>query len=448
VNYINSQLAAGFDVNKIRNDLMANGSLPSEIDLAFSSLNGAPAVSPQNPIPVAQNASMSTQNIPNPVIPPYTPMNQAPVFTEQPAGGSILKKILITVVVLIVVGGISAGAYFGYPYLIGSKVTLSGAVINTMEAIQAGKIQSGKFLVNIEAIANDVAKNYGGLAPSEASKQMISQFQDVAFKFAFSGTINKTTDGNYETEGDLSASVKNPTGGSLGMFGPQEFAAKYKVFSDNTYVNVQSLPSITAMMIPPTINVSKYLNQWFSAPTDMTKQYSEGYTSDISSTTISTEVKNKIIDFIDNSGVITVIDTKSEKTTGGTAVTAMHLKLDLDKLGDELIKQGKADAAKNGFTYQNSSELEIRANIEKMKEISVINEVIKVLVGNDGYIHGYVVSGDSMDKVNNKIGSFKLDFSVDNFNESFQIDRPADARDIQEVMMEINTLMNQPTKIK
>jgi hypothetical protein len=76
------------------------------------------------------------------------------------------------------------------------------------------------------------------------------------------------------------------------------------------------------------------------------------------------------------------------------------------------------------------------------------NQIIKVLVGNDGYIHGYILSGDKLNKDNVAVGSFKLDFSADNFNESFQIDRPAGARDIQEVMMEINTLMSQPTKIK
>ncbi len=438
VEYIKSQLSAGFDRNKIRNELLMNGSLPSEIDLAFNSLNNN-----------MQNSNTPVQNIPNSAPaynppPAYSPINSAPVFTEQPARGSIFKKILVTVVVLVLLGGISAGAYFGYNYYKDSQMTLGGAIIKTGDALASGQITSGELSFVAEVTAKNVGQNYSNLMTDAASKQITGQLQDVAVKLAYSGIVNKTSDGKFETSGDLSASVKNPNGGSLGMFGSQELGLKYKTFSDNIFVNIQSLPAITAMMIPPTIDTSKYLNQWFSIPTAMTDQYSKTYTGNISTTTIlSDDSRKQMISLFDESGAFTVVDKKSEKTDKGTAVTALYIKIDWDKFGDEVIKISKANGEKDGGTpFTKSKELELRTNLEKIKELPVSNSLVKILIGNDGYIHGFVSSGDLMDKSNNQIGSFKISFSVDSFNQSFTIDRPMDARSFTEVMAEIGNLMN------
>ena len=97
VEYIKGQLSLGLDRNKIRTDLMMAGSLPSEIDLAFSSLS----TNPQSVPPVAQNI-------------PVPPVSATPVTPSQPVKkkSSALSVILIILVLILVI----LGGYFGFNY--------------------------------------------------------------------------------------------------------------------------------------------------------------------------------------------------------------------------------------------------------------------------------------------------------------------------------------------
>lgn len=431
VEYIKGQLASGFDRNKIRNDLLSQGSLPSEIDLAFNSLDNPNLnASAQGIIPPAQN--MAT---------PYSPLGSTSTTTVVSTGSSVLKKVITTVVVLAVIGGISAAAYVSVKYFGGSKVTIGQAITKTMDAFQAGKINSGEFSVNVEVTAKDVGKNYASFAPDAASQQIVSQLQDVALSLTYSGVVNKNTDGKYETSGDISASVKNPSGGSLGMFGSQELGLQYKVFTDAAYLNVQKIPSITSLMIPQNINTTKYLNQWFSIPSDLTKSASEsfmdGYISSggpTASLAITDDQKKQIISVLDESGAFVITDRKSEKTEKGTAVTALYVKIDWDKLADAAIKMDKE------ISTTATDESIIRADIKEASS-KFSNISIKFLIGNDGYFYGSTLSCDLVED-GNQIGSYKQNFSVDSYNKSLTIERPASSRNIIEVVTEINALMN------
>jgi hypothetical protein len=392
------------------------------------------------------------QNTPNPIIPPYPPADSTPISVEQPQNNSVFKKIIIVVVILILAGVISVGAYFGYGYYQGSQVSISGAVINTLEAFSTGKIQSGEFSLVVEVTAKDVGKNYADLATGTAS-QVTSQLQDVAFNLSYSGLINKTVDNEFETSGDFSASIKNPTGGTLGMLNSQEMVIKYKTFSDNIYLNVQKLPSLVSLVVPPTIDTTKYLNNWYFVPQQMTTDafvqgFTDNGTRNMATTTLTNDDKNRVKEILEDSGAFTIIDKKSEKTSKGTEVTAFYLKVDWDKLGDEIIKISREEAKKNNTTYLKSQELELRTNIEKFKEMPVTNSVIKILVGRDGYIHGYSSAGDLADKESKQIGSFKISLNLDSFNQKFVIERPADARSLVEMIAEINMLMNADMRLK
>jgi len=436
VSFIKEQLGQGLNAEAIKKLVKAQGWLDTDIEQAFAQAMNELA------------GMTSVPNVPSPAVaasPVYA--NSIPTMTIQPAGGSVIGKILTVVVALILIGAASAGAYFGYNYYQGTQTSLSGAIINTINALVAGKIKSGEVSLIAAVTVKEVGSNYSDLATDDQSKQVVSQLEDVAFNFNYSGIINQTNDGKFETSGDLSASVKNPNGGNLGMFGSQELGLKYKTFSDNIYLNIQKLPAITAMLLPPTIDTTKYLNQWFSVPIAVADQYSQAYTGNVNASTTE-EVKNQIINIFDKSDAFTVTDKKSEKTDKGTAVTAMYLKVDLDKLGSEIIRLNKIESEKSGITFTNSQELEMRTNIEKIKELPIANGVVKVLVGADGYVYGYVLSGDLMDKNNKLIGNYNNSFTVDNINQSFTIDKPANARSLNEVMMEIDSLMNSSTKVK
>ena len=422
ISFIKEQINHGVNIETIKSTVKIQGWTDDDINTAISQ---------------AQNEMSAVGNAP---VAPQAPYGSAPVEqVVQAVGRTITSKIITTVVTLLVLGGVSGGAYVGYNYYKGSQISLGKAVINSIKAFSDNKIKSGEFSMVAEVTAKDVGKNYSDLATDPAAKQITDQLQNVAVNLTYSGIVNRTNDNKFEMSGDLSASIKNPDGGSLGMFGSQEVALKYKTFSDNIYLNVQKIPSLTSMIIPANIDTTKYLNQWFFMPTTMTTEYSKSYTDAVGTTTIPDYVKKQIISIFDESGAFTVVDKKSEKTDKGTAVTAFYLKIDWDKLGDEMIRLSKENS-KTDFTK--SQELEMRANIEKFKELLVTNSILKVFVGTDGYVHGYVSTGDLMDKTNKQIGSYKLSFVADSFNQSFTIDRPANARDINEVMTEINSLMN------
>lgn len=250
IDYIKAQLEAGVDINKIKSDLMMQGSLPSEINLAFDSLNNVPP-SPVAPSPVPVN---------NPA-PVYSPsVNPAPVFTEQTVKSSVFKKVLVTIAVLILLGAISAGAYFGFNYYQKSQMTAGEAVVNTLEALLSGQIASGEIAFSLESVMEDVGQNYSAVDISPQQRQILSQLKDVAFSLNYIGMIQKNEAGQMESAGGITASVKNPTGGSLYIFGPQEFDLQYKTFSDSIYVNTKQLPAVVSLLVP-SFDATQYLNQ-------------------------------------------------------------------------------------------------------------------------------------------------------------------------------------------
>jgi hypothetical protein len=425
VDYIMGQLNAGVDKNKIRSDLMANGSLPSEIDLAFNFVN--------------------SQNINTPVSNPGAVSSASPMM-ETPSASPASKKVITLVGILVLIGVLSASAYVGYNYYKSSRASISTAILNTLEAFSTGKIKSGEFSIVAELNFKDVSKNYSDLATDPTSSQIVGQFQDVAVKMAYSGVVNKTVDNKVETAGDLNLSIKNPTDGTLGMFGPQELSLQYKMFTDDTYFNVTKLPSISAMIIPANIDTTKYLNQWYFMPSTVSSVYSDAYAGDISTTTITTETKEQLVKLFDTSGAFSVVDQKAEQTDKGTAVTAMYIKIDWDKLGAEIIRINQENDKKNGITHLASSDLDIKTNIEKIKELMNTSAVLKLLVGNDGYLYGYVATGDFMDKTGQLIGNYKMGLTGDSYNKTFTIEKPTNAKNFNEVMLEVNKLMSTPVK--
>jgi hypothetical protein len=279
-----------------------------------------------------------------------------PIVTPTPEHH--FSKTLMVVIVLVLVGAISAGAYFGI-FTPKNKVTLGQAVVNTLTDVAGDKINSGAVSGSFKFTAKDVDKNYSDLATDPTSRQVVSQIKDISVNLKYAGIFNKNSKGEPETSGNLSLSIKNPNGGTIGMFPAQDMNLEYKVFTDTIYLNVKTLPSLASMMLPPTVDTSKYLNQWFSSP-----NVSPEITA---TTTMTVEMKKIILDLFDNSGAFKVVDQKAEKTEGGTSVTALYIEIDLDKFGDAIIRLGK-DLDK-GVALSKAEEMEIRTNIEKFKEL-------------------------------------------------------------------------------
>lgn len=454
VSFIKDQLSQGKSVEFIKDLIKVQGWTDAEIDQSiFNAQGGLPApVDPTVSAPVVPSFSNSVpppslQSTPQQPAEATTlgysaPEQQAPQVVKK----SITKKFVLIIVILLVLAGVSYGGYFGYSYFKKGKLTLSSAVLNTIEATLGNKIKSGEFSVMAEITAKDVGNNYSRLATDPTSQQITGTLEDVSLKLDYSGIINTNESNKVETSGNLSASVKNPNGGSLGMFGSQEFDLEYKVFSDNMYLNIKKIPSIATMIIPQGIDVKKYLNQWFFVPASMAKMAASsvtgGYSEEISTSTLPLEAKEYIIEILDGSGAFTILDKKSEEIENGTKVTALYIKVDLDKFGDELIKFNKKMSKEAGVSTLKSNDLEIKTQIEKLKELPVENNVFKIFVGeSDGYIYGFSLTGDLMDMKAVKIGRYNIKSLGYNFNKGSKIEKPENARSLMEVMIEISQAM-------
>ncbi len=418
--YISSQLSQGVDRSTITNYLLTNGSTLAEIDTAFNSLNQS-TLTNQSTAAVDSSAEST--------------INSA-VETNIVAQNSFFKKLLMAVAVFILLAAVASAGYFGFSYLKGNKVTLGEAVINTFEALSTKSIKSGEISLVAKIIVEDVANNYSDLIEEEPSAQMLGQFQNLTFNLEYSGLVNTSKEGNLESSGNLDLSIKNQSiGEDAGTFPDQELALKHSIFFDGSYINIEKVPSLAIMFLPPTVNIEKYLNQWYSLPATLTDAYSQNLVDDEPTTAMSDEDKAKLISLLNDSGAFTVLNQKSEKTAKGTSVTAMYIKIDWDKLGDEFIKLMKEEG---GDSYAKSDELELRANIEKIKELGVNNSAFKLLVNSSGLIQGFVSTGDLVDDANKNIGNYNIKLEADSLNKGFTIDRPANARPFTDVMNEIS----------
>jgi len=236
VEYIKSQLGAGFDINKIRNDLLMNGNLPSEVDLAFSSLNN------------------NTPNLNTP-----TPVNPTPTLTEQPIKnkGSLLKKILVTIVVLILTGGISVGAYFSYSYYKDNQITSNNKITKANDILEDSQKPRAVTTPTPEIVKESV----GSISYGPAVKFGILSVQKTANMSVAKGAVN--VDGKLQTSTTFQAG-KSYTINLSGVKGFTEFTqygapakfvdftGKFTVYNENNKVikNIDNILSSYVGGIP------------------------------------------------------------------------------------------------------------------------------------------------------------------------------------------------------
>ncbi len=439
LNYIQGEIRKGTPQDIIKSNLLSNGW--DEKDVAEGVLNIQTKINNDVPKPPENgpvaNSSFQKSFIAQPII----SIEKLNIKTE-PLNKPIAKKKLFIVLLPILAVVIIVGAYFGYGYYVANQITFGGAVIKTIQAFSSNQIKSGQLSVSGEFTSKDVGNNFSDLIPLVGVQQTVNKINDVSIKLDYSSIIQENSDKNIETDGNIAGSLKYSIVGLQSTTSAQEFSLKYKSFADKTYLSVQTLPAITSSFISPDI-IKRYLSSWFYVSKDIINSYSGPFIDNVSSSTIISEnIKNDIIDFVDKSGAFIVLDKKLEVAGNGALVNAIYFKIDWDKYSDGLIKISKDISENLNINYQSSYEDMIKNEIQAIKEFPVKNSVFKVLIGTDGYIHGYYSYSDLLDKDNNDIGSLKINVIGDNYNKLFVIDRPTDARDIKDIFVDISNLIN------
>ncbi len=447
LNYIESEITKGTPQDIIKSNLLSNGW--DEKDIAEGMINTQTKINNNVPKPPENKSVINSSFIELSKTQPIISIENHNTKTELSNKSTAKKKFLVVslpilAVVIIVV------AYFGYGYYAANQITFGGAVIKTVQAFFSNQIKSGQLSISGEFTSKDVGNNFSDLIPSVDARQTINKINDVSIKLDYSSIIQENADNNIETDGNIAGSLRYSYFGLQSTTSVQEFSLKFKSFADKTYLSVQTLPAITSVLISPDV-VKRYLSSWFYIPKDLIKAYSGPLLNNASnSTIINQNIKNDLIDLFDKSGAFIVLDKKFEVTGNGMPVNAIYFKIDWDKYSDGLIKITRDISENVNISYQSSYEDMIKNEIQVIKEFSVKNSVFKVLIGSDGYIHGYYSYSDLLDKNNNNIGSLKINVSGDSYNKSFIIDRPKDAKDIKDVFIDISNFLkekNGPTSL-
>ncbi len=371
---------------------------------------------------------MSEQdNLENIVSEKKVDLNQVVQPTESINGEpkkSVFWKILISVVVLLVIGGVSVSAYLGYnPFSFKNEtIKIGEAIIRTTEDLYSRKIksieQSGLITVSVFDLSDDYSKssnNEGGI------DDWISSVRGIDAKLEYNTNIVNEVD-DLKLEGDLTISLTG-NNSSLSMFGPQELKFKYKVFSDFIFINVQTFPNLLSIWTMG-VDTDKYLNKWISFPVQETSnQMTSFYSISTSTFVISENQKGYILDLFDNSEVFKIIKQKSEKTENGTDVSRVSVKVNWVELANLIISLSEKYNLTEKISPEDSAEfLSISNQIEKYLR----NFTLEFIIGNDSYIYGMLSSADIFDDNKKKVGNYKANYKAD-YNKNLTILKPEDS---------------------
>ncbi|MCX6716786.1 MAG: hypothetical protein NTV72_02605 [Candidatus Taylorbacteria bacterium] len=385
---------------------------------------------------------------------------ETPIQSPKPEG-HVLKMIITVIVVIIVLGGIAYGANWVYVKSQSGKVTVGTVVSKMMDDIKDSKIKSVEFtasgsadLTGLNSLQAETSMSPAGF-PQGITAMNVSMTSngmiDATVKDNLSVYVNITT------EAKLTADENSQAGAMLAGLGKMNLDLEFYLFKDSVYFKINKVPSVISLYAKmyAGIDISKYIGKWmyyqsekdfatFNAQLKGISQYIGNNLTDDQ----YTKLKKAIADFYDG-GVMNIADRKPETTKDGQSVTALYVNFDGKKMYPASVKLMKdlneIFANKNG-----SGELEKMLNDASFKKLleGYSSNNLKLLVGSDGYLYG---SSGTVNIAGSDISpamSENVDFSLKNYNKSFKLEKPADARNIIEVAAEIQNQINAASKTK
>lgn len=195
VDYIKAQLVLGVDRNKIKSDLMMIGSLPSEIDAAFNSLNTIDQVVGQVPTPPNQQAVPAYSNV---------------AITENKKSSSSLILWIIIILLIVLVGG-----YFSYSYYKGNQNPIgqnSNDLATTTDVLPV--IGGDSDILPIDLKTGTSTKNLIVATTTNPTKPVTSTTTNPITNPVQTVTYSVIYDGNGNTEGSVPLDTKQYAAGS------------------------------------------------------------------------------------------------------------------------------------------------------------------------------------------------------------------------------------------
>ena len=344
LDFIKSEINKGIPKDQIKALLIQNGWLPSDVDSGFSALEMTPS------IPQAPNNSQST------------PIYQAPVINMKASGSK--KKIMvgiITLIVVLVLGGAGAWAYFTYVYP-DPQTTINKAFANLADQIDQKGIINGQSSFEIKG-SGKLPQNPGGESTID-----------------FNVSANALTDTkSQKASGDFSFNLALDVGPSMNINVDGQDSFSFIYSNNKGYIKFNKIPTglekYTSMFLKPAqldfIN-NEIIGKWIEIDKDQTKTLA-GLSNNASFiTAMSSFGSNSNLDFKKMTSLthafadydIFVLDkVLPGDTVNGQSV--FHYRVKLDKTGLTNFALAAAKASNDGQYPEGISEQNIRDSIDK-----------------------------------------------------------------------------------
>ena len=438
VDYLRTQLKLGVPAATLATTLKAQGWTDQDVNEAI--LIAGSSVSDSGPIPPATTASVNS----------VTTMNSTSPVGVKPKH-NIVKQILVIVILLIVCAGISYGSYWGYNLYQANQITLGKVFTAMVNHVKNGDVKSAEIASGL-----DVTLTGNDAITSGQYAQVISGINTIKTNIAFDGIFDNTVKDNFKTYGklDITLNIDAKAGSSYGALtsgGPMVIEVEYYAFPDSIYFKLNKVPAFVGAytgMIG--IDISPYINQWIMADQKVVDAFGSGFArgsqGSFSVTKLTDEenakLQSAVVEFLDKSGAFTITDKKSETTAEGTAVTALHISFNNDKFLTGIVKLArdmKVIFPDKMTTVDPEKTLSDADFVKSIKDISITD--FTLLVGTDGYIYGSsgtvnVAANDTTPVVVESVNN-----TIKNYNKEFGLQKPTDAKDINLVIMEIQSAM-------
>ena len=380
---------------------------------------------------------------------PSEQVNPAPVISATPpispkAKGNTMKELILIIVLLVVLAGVSYGSYWGYSVYQTKQITLSKVFTTMANHIKNGDIKSAEITSAIEVTV--AGGNSVGADSSSQYSEALSQINNIKTNISFNGILDGTTKGSVNSYGkltiDLNIDAKSGSPyASISGAGPLAIELEYYAFPGSTYFKINKVPSFAGMYLAMVgINLSEYLNTWILVDQKSVDAFSKSFVKNDTKMSIeeAEKVQGAVVEFLDRSGAFSITDTKDETTVDGKSVTALYISMNNEKFLTGLVKLVKDMkeifptelATVDTEKLSDSPEL-----LKSLKDISITN--FKLLVGSDGYFYGNSALVTIAASGSTPLITESLSDSITNYNKEFNLQKPAGARDINLILMDI-----------
>lgn len=430
--FIKEQLGKGVNVEAIKNMVRVQGWTDADI---YQSITQA-----QAEMAVINNA---------PISPTVNPTSGQPAGSETPptnqaASKSIISKIFVTIIILLLIGGIAYGSYYGYQKYFGFNMTVGEIVMKNITKLVNGEIKS----VTVKSDSDVTLVPYADSSFSEVISGTSTIKTNFLMKYLSQGKELPDFSVDLNLSGNITADDNSPY--KIGQF---ELSLSGSKVDNRIYLNFKKLPTLVTDMAPLALgfDIKPYLNQWYYIDVDQAKNMvsSGGTSAELNAEDIAIG-QDYLTQLFDNGKLLLIKSVKADKLDDGTKVSNLEISFNYEnltnavRLANDYMEKKYGDDASAADSVRLAKETnydELDAMIKEWKDQNMQIQ-FTLIVESDGTIRGLnginIINGLSSSGI--KYAKTNYSNLISDYNKT-TITAPSGAKSLEDLMMEIQTKM-------